>query len=138
MKRIAAVLMAALAALAVLVGCGGGNKLPEGMAEDELLAAGRQVLLLLTDGQFDEVQAALRADVGAAVTAEKIGSLVLEETEGMGIYKEIDRSMTTGQTAAGEEIGVAVFYCVYAEGNVLYRISFDRELTLVGFSVKRQ
>ena len=46
----------AVLALLLLSGCG-GNPLPAGMDEAALLEAGRDVMLLLVGGAFDEVHA---------------------------------------------------------------------------------
>ena len=68
----------AVLALLLLSGCG-GNPLPAGMDEAALLEAGRDVMLLLVGGAFDEVHALLREDVAEGVTAEDLQSLTLRQ-----------------------------------------------------------
>lgn len=123
--------------LCVLTGCA-GKSLPEGMEEAELLAAGREVLLLAVEGDYEAVHAMLREDVREVVTVEEIRSLILTQTDGVGVYKQIEDSMTTAQTAQGETFGVAVLYCEYSEDDVLFRISFDREMHFIGLAVQKQ
>ncbi len=136
MKRIRSILCALLAAL-VVTGCS-GESLPDGMTEEALIDAGRQVLLLAVDGNYEAVQEQLREDVRETVTAEDIRSVVLTNVDGAGVYKQIESYMTTGQDADGERLGIAVLYCEYSEDDVLFRIAFDEDMCLVGLSVKKQ
>lgn len=135
-KRIA--LLAALAlALLLMAGCR-GEALPAGMEEDALLRAGREVALEIIGGDYEAAWEALRQDVRESVTAQDIQSLALQQLDGAGVYREIEQSMTTGQTVQGEHIGIAVLYCAFSEDDVLFRVSFDREMQLVGISIQKQ
>lgn len=136
MRRTAASLAALVLAL-LLAGCQ-GKPLPAGMEEAALLEEGRNVVLLLVGGDYEAVHAALRPDVAESVAAEDIQSLVLQQTDGVGVYKQIESSMTTGQSSNGEEFGVAVYYCQFAKKNVLFRIAFDTDMALIGLEVKKQ
>ena len=136
MRKKLALLLAALSALLLLSGCG-GNPLPAGMDEAALLEAGRDVMLLLVGGAFDEVHALLREDVAEGVTAEDLQSLTLRQLDGAGVYKQIDSRMATGQTSNGESYGVAVLYCKFSEDNVLARLAFDPNLCLIGLEIKK-
>ena len=137
MKRFFALLAALVLTAAMVSGCSGG-KLPQGVEEEQLLSAGRELLLLLLSGEYDQVHDALREDVAQSVTSEDIRAIVLQETEDMGIYKQIDKSMVTSQTVQGEELALAVFSCEFEEGKVFCRLAFDRDLTLVGISLQKQ
>lgn len=137
MRRSAASLAALVMALLLLAGCQ-GNPLPDGMDEAALLEAGRDVVLLLVSGDYESVRAALRPDVAETVAVEDIQRLVLQQTDGAGVYKQIDSSMVTGQSSDGEDYGVGVYYCQYAKKKVLFRIAFDRDMQLIGMEVKKQ
>lgn len=126
-----------LAALLLLAGCR-GEALPAGMDEDALLRAGREVALEIVDGNYEAVWEAMRQDVRESVTAQDIQSLVLQQLDGAGVYREIEQSMTTGQTVQGEHIGIAVLYCAFSKDDVLFRVSFDPEMQLVGISIQKQ
>lgn len=136
MRRIKSVLCALLVAL-VVTGCG-GTSLPQGMTEEALIDAGREILLLAVDGDYEAVRERLREDVRETVTAEEIRSVVLTNVDGAGVYKQIESYMTTGQEANGERLGIAVLYCEYAKDDVLFRIAFDEDMCLVGLSVAKQ
>lgn len=128
---------AALLLALLLAGCQ-GKALPLGMDADELLQAGRDVMLRIVAGEYEEVHSALREDVRETVTVEDIQALALEQLDGAGVYKEINSSMTTGQTVQNEQVGIAVMYCTFSEKEVLFRVSFDSEMRLVGLSIHPQ
>ena len=130
---------AAALALALLLLCGcQGKPLPSGMEEEELLRRGLETVLLLAGGSYEEVYGLLREDVAAGTSAEDIQDLVIQQTDGAGVYKQIESSMVTGQSSSGEEYGVAVFYCNYSKKNVLYRLAFDTDYALIGMEIKKQ
>lgn len=127
----------AVAALLLLAGCG-GNPLPAGMEEAALLEAGRDVMLLLVGGEFEEVHALLREDVAEGVTVEDLQGLALRQLDGAGVYKQIESSMATGQSSDGEAYGVAVLYCTFSKDKVLFRLAFDPDMALIGLEINRQ
>lgn len=126
----------ALLVLLLLTGCQ-GKPLPAGMEEETLLRHGREAVILLTAGDYEAVRERMREDVAAGVAAEDIRSLVLRQTDGAGVYKEISSSMVTGQSSNGESYGVAVFYCKYEKKNLLFRLAFDTDYRLIGMEVKK-
>ena len=137
MRRREASLAALVMALLLLAGCQ-GSPLPGGMEEEALLEAGRDVVLLLVGGDYEAVHAALRPDVAETVAAEDIQSLVLQQTDGAGVYKQIESSMVTGQSSDGEDYGVAVLYCRFAKDRVLFRLAFDPDLAIIGLEIRKQ
>ena len=115
-------------ALVVLLLCGcQGKPLPEGMDE----------AVLLPGGDYEAALERMRPDVAETVTAEDLQSLVLRQTDGAGVYKEIDSVMATGQSSNGEDYGVAVVYCKYSKKNVLFRLAFDTSYELIGLEVRK-
>ena len=122
--------------LLLLCGCR-GNPLPVGMDEETLLKHGREAAVLLASGDYEEVLDRMREDVAAGVTVEEIQKLVIQQTDGAGVYKEIDSAMATGQSSDGETYGVAVIYCKYSKKNVLFRLAFDSDYELIGLEVRK-
>ena len=137
MRRKALRLTAALLVLALLTGCQ-GKALPAGMEEAELLKHGREAVVLLAGGDYEEVYGLMREDVAAGTSAEDIQNLVIQQTDGAGVYKQINSSMVTGQSSNGENYGIAVFYCDYSKKNVLFRLAFDTDYALIGMEIKKQ
>ena len=130
-------LAAAVVLLLLLCGCQ-GKPLPGGMEEEVLLSHGREAAAMLAAGQFDEVYGILREDVALSTSAEEIRSMVLQQTDGAGVYQQIDSAMVTGQSSQGEDYGVAVIYCDYSKKNVLFRLAFDVDYQLIGMQAKEQ
>ena len=80
----------------------------------------------------------MREDVAAGTSVEDIQNLVIQQTDGAGVYKQINSSMVTGQSSSGENYGIAVFYCDYSKKNVLFRLAFDTNYELIGMEIKKQ
>ena len=125
-----------LLSLALLAGCQ-GKALPEGMREDDLLEAGKDVMLLVVQGEYDTVLSEFRADVRETLTADNIQALALNQLDGAGVYKQIEKSMTTGQSSDGEDYGVAVLYCQFSEKDVVFRLAFDPDMALIGMDIQQ-
>ena len=136
MKRIVCAALGLLTALALLTGCQ-GKALPEGMSEDALLEAGKDVMLLVVQGDYETVLEQFRSDVRETIAAEDIQALALRQLDGAGVYKQIEKSMTTGQAGDGEDYGIAVLYCQFSEKDVLFRVAFDADMTLVGIDIQQ-
>ena len=107
MKKIVCSVVGLLLSLVLLTGCQ-GKALPEGMSEDALLEAGKDVMLLVVQGDYQSVLETFRSDVQETLTVEDIQTLALRQLDGAGVYKQIEKSMTTGQSSDGEHYGVAV------------------------------
>lgn len=135
-RRLTSLAVLALCLLA-LAGCR-GRALPAGMEEQALLEAGREVLELVTAGDFQAVRAALRPDVAETVTEEDLRALAARQLEGAGDFRRVESSMTTGQSSDGEDYGVAVLYCRFAKDRVLFRLAFDPDLALIGLEIRKQ
>lgn len=133
-KKIAATFLLVL--MMALTACS-GEPLPEGMDENALFTAGKDVMLLLVEGDYEAVHEMLREDQRAKYTAESIRNVVSAQLDGAGIYKQIEDHMTTGQTKEGERYGIAVLYCEFSEENVLVRVAFDAQMRLIGFALKQ-
>ncbi len=138
LKRFKKIVVSLLLVLVLtFTACNRTTPLPDGMNADALIASGREVLLLLVEGEYEAVHERLRADQRAQFTVEDIRTVVTAELDGAGAYKQIEDHMTTGSTINNEQYGVAVFYCEFSDEDVLVRISFDQQLQLVGFALEQ-
>lgn len=135
MKKIVCSVVGLLLSLVLLTGCQ-GKALPEGMSEDALLEAGKDVMLLVVQGDYQSVLETFRSDVQETLTVEDIQTLALRQLDGAGVYKQIEKSMTTGQSSDGEHYGVAVLYCEFSEKDILFRLAFDADMALIGMDIQ--
>lgn len=138
--RRAGLLLALLAALLLgLCACRvEGNPLPEGMDEEETLAKGREAVRAIAGNDWEGLWVLLREDVRESTSPEDIGTLILGQLDGAGVYKQIDSYLATGQSSDGEDYGVCVFYCKYEKKKVLIRVAVDPEMEIIGFEVKKR
>lgn len=134
-KKVRLLLSLALLLALALSGCK-GNKLPDGMDEDEVARAGLAVMSQLTKGEYEAVYDAMREDVRAQTSAEAIETMMERATEGRGHFKKVKDSMVTGVTDAEEEHGIAVIRAKYDKKSVIFRIAFDPEMNLIGLDVR--
>lgn len=130
-------LVSLLMCLLVLTGCA-AQALPEGMTEDEVIKAGQEIVNLLVAEEYEEVALRFREDVAASVTAETVQKLMEDATLGLGIYDGRIDAMATGRTVDGVDYGEAVILCEYKKGDVLFRVAFDTDMTLVGMEISEK
>ena len=127
--------------LALLPGCKvSGHPLPEGMEEDAVLDAGREIVALLNGGDWQEVYDLLRSDARETSSPETIQSYMEERLDKAGAYKSETEVMTTGQTLkdTGEEYGTAVIYCKHEKKSVMYRVAYSVDMELMGIEARVQ
>lgn len=120
--------------LCSLSGCK-GTPLPEGMNEDALFTAGKDVVLLLVGSEFETVHEMLREDLREQISVDDIRTAVSVQLADAGVYKQIEDHMATGGVDNGVRYGISVLYCEFSEEDVLIRVSFDEDWNLVGFSL---
>ena len=145
MKRKIAGLLALTAVLSLLLtGCGRrgveGNPLPEGMDEETVLDAGRQVVELLNDGDYQEIYDQMSSDGQKATSVVSIQDYMDGLFEKVGAYEEENQAMATGQKIkdTGEEYATAVFLCKHTKKDVMYRIAFSADMELMGLEVTKK
>lgn len=138
-KRMLAVLV--LAGLVLLCGCRvSGRPLPEGMEADAVLDAGREIVALLNEEDWQEVYGRLRADAKEGASLEDFQAAVEKNLDKAGAYEKETEAMATGQTikATGEEYATAVLYCKHEKKSVLYRVAYSTDMELMGIEVAAQ
>jgi len=120
-----------------LFGCT-GKPLPEGFDADEVTARAEEIVSLANNGEYDEIIAALRSDLQDAITADQLETGWDPIYEKVGAFSEIKQVTLTAteDSSTGEEYAVALVTCAHEDGNVLYTLSFDADLELVGLYLK--
>lgn len=128
----------ALVLVVLLAGCS-GKELPQGMDEEKLLDAGREIVALLNEGDYQAVYDRMRADGQATSSVEDIQTAMEDLLDQVGAYAKETDSLATGQTLdSGEEYGTAVLYCKHEKKNAVYRIAFSTQMELMGFTMGEQ
>ena len=127
--------------LVLLSGCSSARPLPEGMDEETAGQAGRDMVALLTAQDYQSVADAFRPDVKEQyqVTADTIRA-AMDTVAGAGAYVKTDRTLAVGgrsESFSGDYASVIV-YCEHEEEDVIYEMSFDPDLALLGLSVKEK
>lgn len=130
-------------ALCMLVLCGchpDGNPLPEGMEAEIVLEEGREVVSLLNEGDYQAVYDRMREDAQETTSVQGVEDYMRSVLDKAGPYQEEDEVMATGQTIkeTKEAYATAVLYCRHEKENVMYRIAFDQDMTLMGLEVRAQ
>ena len=140
MKKRIFVLATLLSLSLLLSGCG-AKPLPDGMEEATAGEAGRTIVTLLNEGDYqsvvDQFQPEFREEYG--VTADKIAE-IMTAIAPAGEFVQFERTLAIGgqsKSYDGDYASVIV-YANHAEDNVVYELSFTPDLTLMGLSVKHK
>ena len=134
-KMIAALL--ALAFCLSLTACA-GKPLPEGFDAEEVGTQAEEIVGLATMGDFDSIISYLRNDLKDEITAEQLREGWAATYEKAGAFDSITKialSGTADQTT-GEEYAVAQVLVKHEKANLVYTLSFDADLALVGLYLK--
>ncbi|HWQ06557.1 MAG TPA: DUF3887 domain-containing protein [Feifaniaceae bacterium] len=120
-----------------LLGCA-GQPLPEGFDAEEVTARAEEIVGYANDGDYDTIMSCLREDLQSAVTAEELDSGWAPTYESVGAFESIKsvKLLGTADSSTKEEYAVALVTCTHEKGSVLYTLSFDADLNLVGLYLK--
>lgn len=142
MKRHLSLLLVAALLLPILClsGCK-GNPLPDGMDSDQMIAVGEDIVSMLNEADYQGVADAFRPDMAEeyAVSADKIRD-IMDTVSAAGTFVKITDTLTAGgqNDSYSEPYGVVVLYCKHTSKNVIYSISLDPDLSLIGLEVKKK
>ena len=140
MQKRLKMIVSALLALTLLLGLFGctTKQLPEGFDADEVGSAAEEIVGLATAGDYDSIVAALRSDLQASITADQLRegwASIYEKAGAFSSVKKITLSSTADQTTK-EEYAVAQVQVEHENANLIYTLSFDKDLALVGLYLK--
>ena len=140
MKKRMAALLAALTALTLLTGCS-ARPLPGGMTEEACGEAGKAIVQLLLDGDYQGVADAFDPEMRAAlnVTAELVETSISPVLDA-GAYLNTYQVMAVGgqnKNYDGDFVTVGI-YCEHEDVDVVYEMSFDTDLELIGLDAKQK
>ncbi|NLI54312.1 MAG: DUF3887 domain-containing protein [Clostridiales bacterium] len=130
------------AALTLLLGLGllgcSAKPLPDGFDADEVIKKAAEIVQLSTDGDYDAVIAMLRDDLKGAVTADQLRDGWAPVYEKAGAFTSITKTVLSGTAdqSTGETYAVAQVLVKHASASLVYTLSFDKDLALVGLYLK--
>ena len=141
-KRICAGLaVLGLAAVLLLSGCSGARRLPEGMDEETVGEAAREIVALLLAGDYQAVADAFRPDLREeySVTADSIREMMDTVSEAGGYVKTNETLVVGGKSKNFDEpYAATAVYCEHESKDVIYEISFDTDLNVIGLRAKKR
>lgn len=140
-KKLSVVLAAALALSLVLCGCK-AKPLPEQFDQDVVADAAQAVLADIIEGDYQAVVDAFRDDMVDAysVTAETIQTIVEDAQKDAGSYVATEETLVLGGESKDfkEPFAAVAIYCEYEEEDIIYEMSLDTNLELIGLSAKQK
>ena len=143
MKRVMQVVLAVLclAAILLLSGCSKAQPLPDGMDEESTGAAAREIVALLLDGDYQAVVDAFRSDLREeySVNADTVRD-VMDAASGAGAYVKTTKTLVLGgaNKSFGEPYAAVAVYCEHESKDVIYEVSLDTNLHVIGLQVKQK
>lgn len=140
--RRTAMLPLAIAALLLLLlaGCG-AHPLPEGMEEETVGNAAQAVVDQLNAGDYQGVADAFRADLREEleITADTVKAAMDTAAEAGAYVRTTDILAVGGDRKKFDEpYGVAIVYSEHEAKDVIYELSFDTDMELIGLGVKQK
>lgn len=140
MKKQYRIAIAALMALVLSLGLFGcaAQKLPEGFDADEVGTTAEEIVGLATEGDYESIIGAMRADLQGAITADQLKEGWAPVYEKAGAFDSITKIVFSGTSdkTTGEDYAVAQVLVKHADATLLYTLSFDKNLALVGLYLK--
>ena len=135
-KTVLSVVMVLALSMGMLA-CAGG-KLPEGFDKDELGSSAEEIVGLATAGDNDSILGALRDDLKSGVTADQLKEGWAPIYEKAGAFDSITKTVfsSTKDKTTGEEYAVVQVMAKHENANLVYTLSFDKNLALVGLYLK--
>jgi hypothetical protein len=120
-----------------LIGCA-GTPLPEGFDAEEVGTSAEEIVGLATAGDFDSIVAMLREDVKASVTVDQLKEGWAPAYEKAGAFVSITKTALSGATdeTTGDEYAVAQVLVKHESANLVYTLSFDKDMALIGLYLK--
>lgn len=135
-KKIGLISLLILVCIFTLSACS-KNKLSDEFDQGKVEEAAKSIVDMVNKGDAEGIQELSNEQMKQAMT-EDVLSQVFDAVKQFGEYKEITKIDLTGveDKSSGQSIAVAVVKAKYAEKDVIYTISFDTDMKLVGLYLK--
>ena len=131
--RVFTFVLLAVLTLGALSGC--AAKLPEGFDEAEVKAAAENVIDLLNKSDSEGLTELMSDDMKALLT-DDVQSQIFALVKDSGAFQEISDLKMTGATENGITFAAVVAQAKYANREITYTISFDKDMKLAGLYLK--
>jgi len=114
------------------------SKLPEGFDKDEVGSAAEEIVGLASAGDYDSIILALRDDLKSSITADQLKEGWASIYEKAGAFDSITKTVfsSTKDQTSGEEYAKVQVMAKHENANLVYTLSFDKDLALVGLYLK--
>ena len=114
------------------------TKLADSYDEKLVTERAKEIVAMINSQNFDQVNAEIRDDLQDQLTAEKLEEAIGAKLVEAGAFLEYQSTATLGQKSktSGEDYAVVVLVGKYENGNVVYTISMDSNLDIVGLYFK--
>lgn len=134
MKKIM-ILLAGIIIIGMLSACN-STKLAASFDKETVEASSKQVIEYLNSGDYDSVNAMVRED-GKEYLSSEILSNAVEKTYGKaGSFVEYKDINIIGRKEKKADYAVVIVKAKYEKKNVLFTISFDSNLDVIGLYMK--
>lgn len=115
-----------------------GKPLPEGFVQEDVGTSAEEIVGYATMGDYDSIVGALREDLKASVTADSLKESWGPVLEKAGAFESVSKTVFSGTEDPNtkEEYAVVQVLVKHANAKLLYTLSFDKDLALVGLYLK--
>ena len=115
-----------------------GKPLPEGFVQEDVGTSAEEIVGYATMGDYDSIVGALREDLKASVTADSLKESWGPILEKAGAFESVSKTVFSGTEDPNtkEEYAVVQVLVKHANAKLLYTLSFDKDLALVGLYLK--
>ena len=142
MKKKFSILLAATLTLSMLLtGCKNAKPLPEGMDQDEVADAAQAIVELLLDEEYQAVADIFRPELKAQynITADSIEAL-MDTVEDAGAFVKMEETLVLGGKSKdfSEPYAAVAVYCEHENEDIVYEMSLDMDLALLGLAAKQK
>ena len=141
-KKLTAALALALTVSMALSGCTITHPLSEEFDEAVVTDAAQAILVKIVDGDYQAVVDAFRDDVVDAysVNAQTIEDIITDAQKGAGDYVSIEETLVLGGKSKDfdEPFADVSIYCEYEKEDIIFEMSLDTNLELIGLSANQK
>ncbi|MDD2591825.1 MAG: DUF3887 domain-containing protein [Erysipelotrichaceae bacterium] len=126
-----------ISVLFITVACS-NNELSSKFDEEEVIDKAKEVIEVINTQNYEDVIAYIRADLQAEITAEQLKEAWGDRITNAGVFKEIKNTALKTQEDPNtkEDFVTIIIQAVYEKDTLVYTLSFDEELEMIGLYMK--